>query len=174
MIISLRGKTPKIAESAYISQAASVIGDVEIGENSSVWPGAVVRADFGKITIGKNVVVEDNCVIHSGTPATIYDDVFIGDNVHVGHGAVLNCKKVGDNVLIGMNSTLLHEAEVGNFCIIGANCLVSEGMKVPDKSFVVGIPGKIKGEITEKQAFWFKEAADVYIKLAREYKESGL
>ena len=173
MIRAFDGKTPKIAKSVLVSEAAHIIGDVEIGENSSIWPGTVIRGDFGKITIGQNTAVEDNCVIHSGTPRTLIRDVTIGDEVHIGHGAVINGRKIGNNVLIGMNATILHEAEIGNFCIIGAGCLVSEGMKIPDNSFVVGIPGKIKGQVSPQQSHWVKEAPQEYAKLAKRYKEQG-
>jgi len=173
MIKAFDGKTPKIAKSALVSEAACIIGDVEIGEDSSVWPGAVIRGDFGKITIGRNTAIEDNCVIHSGSPHSDVKDVTIGDEVHVGHGAVVNGHKIGSNVLIGMNATVLHDAEIGNFCIIGANCLVSEGMKIPDNSFVVGVPGKIKGQVLPKQSFWVKDAAKSYARLVKRYKEQG-
>lgn len=173
MIRAFNGKKPRIAKSAFISEAAYIIGDVEIGEGSSVWPGAVIRADLGKIRIGKNTAIEDNCVIHAGSPSTITADVTIGDEVHIGHGAVVNCRRIGNNVLIGMNATILHDAEIGNGCIIGAGCLVSEGMKIPDNSFVVGVPGKIKGQVSEKQIFWLKEAAKIYAKLVERYKEQG-
>jgi carbonic anhydrase/acetyltransferase-like protein (isoleucine patch superfamily) len=173
MIKAFNGKTPRIAKSALISEAACIIGDVEIGENSSIWPGAVIRADFGKIIIGRNTAVEDNCVIHSGSPHSAMKDVIIGDEVHIGHGAVLNCHRVGNNALIGMNATILHDAEIGNLCIIGANCLVSEGMKVPDNSFVVGVPGKIKGQVSAEQSFWVKGAAKSYAKIVELYKKQG-
>jgi carbonic anhydrase/acetyltransferase-like protein (isoleucine patch superfamily) len=173
LIKAFEGKTPKIAKSALVSEAAHIIGDVEIGENSSVWPGAVIRGDFGKITIGQNTAIEDNCVIHSGSPHSDIKDVTIGNDVHLGHGAVTNCRKIGNNVLIGMNATILHEVEIGNFCIIGAGCLVSEGMKIPDNSFVVGVPGKIKGRVSAKQSFWIKEAPQIYAKLVKRYKEQG-
>jgi carbonic anhydrase/acetyltransferase-like protein (isoleucine patch superfamily) len=173
MIKAFNGKVPKIAKTALVSEAAHIIGDVEIGENSSVWPGAVIRADFGKITIGKNTAVEDNCVIHSGSPSVPLRDITIGDEVHIGHGAVIHGSKIGSNVLIGINATILHDAEIGNFCIIGAGCLVSEGMKIPDNSFVVGVPGKIKGQISPQQSFWLKEASQGYDKLAQLYKKQG-
>ena len=117
---SFNGKTPRIAESAFVSEAAYVVGNVEIGENSSVWPGAVIRGDFGSIKIGNNTTVEDGCVIHAGSPETIMKNLTIGDNVHIGHGAVINCQRIGNKVLIGMNATLLHDAEIGSQCIIGA------------------------------------------------------
>ena len=138
MIRSFNGRTPKIAESVFISEAAYVVGEVELGENSSVWPGAVIRGDSGNIRIGKNTNIQDNSVVHGS--------VTIGDNVHVGHGAIINCHRIGNNVLIGMNAAILHDVEIGNLCIISAGCLVSQGMKVPNKSFVAGVPAETKGE----------------------------
>lgn len=173
MIRSFNNKTPKIAESAFVSEAAYVVGDVEIGENSSVWPGAVLRGDFGKIKIGRNTAVEDNCVIHSGSPSGI-KEVMIGDNVQIGHGAVLNCGKIGNSVLIGMNSTVLHDVEIGDFCVIAAGCLVRQGMKIPDRSFVAGVPGEIVGEPSPKQLWWVQGGPEAYAKLAKQYKEQGL
>jgi carbonic anhydrase/acetyltransferase-like protein (isoleucine patch superfamily) len=172
MVRSFNGKTPKIAKSAFISKTAYIIGDVEIGENCVVMPGAVIRADFGKITIGNNTVVEDNCVIHSGSLDGIVD-VVIGDNVIIGHGAVSNCRKVGNNVLIGMNATILHDAEIGDLCIIAAGSLVGQGAKVPDKSFVTGIPGKVKKEVSKQQLLWTQLGSQAYVELAKQYKKEG-
>jgi len=155
MIRSFNGKSPKIAESAYVSEAAYVVGDVEIGEESNVWPGAVIRGDFGKITIGRNTAVEDNCVIHSGTPSARVGDVFIGDRVIIGHG-------------------ILHDAEIGSHCVIGACCLVGQGVKIPDHSFVVGVPGKIKGKPTPEQLWWTREGYKEYLELLHRYKKEGL
>lgn len=174
MIRSFNGMTPRIADSAFVSEAACVIGDVEVGEESSVWPGAVIRGDFGRITIGRNTVIEDNCVIHSGTPSAAAGDVFIGDKVIIGHGAVLNCRKIGDHVLIGMNATILHESEIGSNCVIGACCLVGQAMKIPEHSFVVGVPGKIKGRPTPEQLWWTREGYKVYLELVRLYKKERL
>jgi len=168
MIKSFNGKTPVIAESAFVHEAAYLVGDIEIGENSSVWPGAVLRGDFGKIKIGKRTVVEDNCVIHAGM-----GDVDIGDQVNIGHAAVLDCRKIGDSVLIGMHSTILHGVEIGDYSVIAAGCLVSPGMKVPERSFVVGIPGRIKGEVSSEQLRWAQEGCEIYVKLSQEYKEQG-
>lgn len=170
MIKSFNGKTPQIAATAFVSESAQVIGDVQIGHHSSVWPGAVIRGDLGKIVIGEYTAVEDNCVIHAGSPTSPEQDMFIGNEVHIGHGAVLNNRKIGNNVLIGMNATLLHDAEIGSFCIIGAACLVIQGMKIPDNSFVAGVPGKIKGQVSEEQSFWIKEAPRAYSRLRAQYK----
>lgn len=176
MIRSFRGKTPRVASSAFVSEAAYVVGDVIIGENASVWPGAVIRADFGPIGIGRNSVVEDGCVIHSGSPQTpdCLSEVTIGENVQIGHGAVINCRSIGKHVLIGMNATVLHDSEIGNYCVIGAGTVVSQGMKIPDRSFVAGVPGRIKGEVTEAQLWWVAEGSPYYQRLAQQYKKEGL
>ncbi|MFC1868409.1 gamma carbonic anhydrase family protein [Thermodesulfobacteriota bacterium] len=172
MIRSFNGKKPRIAETAYVSEFAYIIGDVGIGENSSVWPGAVIRGDLGKIIIGENSAVEDNCVLHAGSPESSTPDIMsIGNNVHIGHGAVVNCRRIGNHVLIGMNTTILHDAEIGDFCIIGASSMVSQEMKIPDKSFVVGIPARIKGEVTPKQLWWVEQAPKGYVQLAKQYKK---
>ncbi|MBI3930432.1 MAG: gamma carbonic anhydrase family protein [Chloroflexi bacterium] len=165
MIRSFNGKTPKIAESAFVSEAAYVIGDVEIGEHSSVWPGAVIRTESASIKIGTNTAIEDNCVIHGG--------ITIGDNVTIGHGAIIQCRRIGNNILIGMNATVLHGAEIGSFCVIGAGCLVSQGMKIPDNSFVVGVPAKIKGPVSSERR-QEQQGSQHYVELAKQYKEQGL
>jgi len=172
MIKSFNGKSPKIAESAFVSEAAHIIGDVEIGGNSSVWPGAVIRGDFGRIIIGRNCAIEDNCVLHSGSLTGPVQDLTIGDNVSIGHGAVINGTNIGNRVLIGMNATVLHEAVIGDYCIIGACTLVSHGMKVPDRSLVMGVPGKIKGEITKKHLYLAEQATNDYLDVVKQYKNS--
>ena len=175
MIRSFNGKTPKVADSAFISEAAYVIGDVEIGENSSVWPGAVIRGDIGKIKIGKNSVVEDNCVIHSGSPnLPPTAEATIGDNVIIGHGAVSNGRRIGNNVVIGMNATILHDVEIGDNSIIAAGCVVKEKMKIPDNTFVTGLPGEIKRKIIAKQLWWSQNSPQIYDQLAKQYKQEGL
>lgn len=170
MIQNFDGKTPQIAQSAYVSEAATIIGDVVIGENSSVWPGAVIRGDFGKIRIGCNTAVEDNCVLHAGSPTVLDQGLIIGDNVHIGHGAVVNGKIIGNHVLIGINASILHDVEIGDYCIIGAACLVSHGLKIPNRSFMIGVPGKIKGQVTDEQLFWVEDAPKMYIELMKKYK----
>ncbi len=168
MIRDFKGKSPKIAASAFVSEAAYVVGDVEIGENSSVWPGAVIRADFGKISIGHNTSIEDNSVIHGAT------DVTIGNNNVIGHGAVVHCRLVGNYVLIGNNATVLDGAEIGDYCIIGACCLVGQDMKVPDRSFVAGVPGKILGASKPEQLVWVEKVPLIYAESIKNYKQQGL
>jgi carbonic anhydrase/acetyltransferase-like protein (isoleucine patch superfamily) len=175
MIRSFDGKTPKIADSAFVSEAAYVIGDVEIGENSSVWPGAVIRGDMGKIRLGKNTVVEDNCVIHSGAPTVPpTSDVTIGDNVIMGHSAVSNGRRIGNNVVISMNSTILHDVEIGDNSIIAAGCVVREKMKIPENSFVTGVPGVIKSKVAVEQLWWAQNSPSIYREVAQQYKSEGL
>lgn len=174
MIKSVNGKTPKIAESAWVSEAAYVVGNVEIGENCGVWPGAVIRGDLASIKIGNNVTVQDNCVVHAGSPFVPPGDAVIGDMVHIGHGAVINCVRIGNNVLIGMNATLLQEVEIGDSCIIGAGSVVTRGKVIPDRSFVTGVPGEIKGESTPQQLAWTQIGPKTYAALAKQYKDQGL
>jgi len=100
--------------------------------------------------------------------------VFIGDRVIVGHGAVLNCRKIGDSVLVGMSATILHDSEIGSNCVIGACCLIGQGVKIPDHSFVVGVPGKIKGQPTTEQLWWTREGYKEYLDLLALYKREGL
>lgn len=168
MIRTFNGKTPKIHVSAFISEAAYVVGDVEIGENSSVWPGTVIRGDHAPIVIGQNAQIEDNCTVHSGTPLTI------GDNVHIGHNVVVHCSRIGNTTLIGNHATLSEYAEIGNCCVVGAGALVTPGMKVPDRTFVVGVPAKIKGEVSEDRIAITKQSVDIYVKMSKAYKEQGL
>ena len=168
MIRAFNGKSPRIAPSAFVSEAAYIVGDVEIGENSSVWPGAVIRADFGKTTVGKNSSIEDNCVIHGAT------DVYIGDNTIIGHGAVVHCRKVGNSVLVGNNATLLDDAQVGDLCIIGAGSVVRSGARIPDNSLVVGVPGRIKGHLLPSQVAQLECGSDIYTRLAQKYQQEEL
>ena len=171
MIRSFNGKTPRIAETAFVSEAAYVIGDVEIGENSGIWPGAVVRGDFASIKIGRNTQIEDNSVVHSGVPMEI------GDNVLIGHGVVVHGKKIGNNTLVGNNATILDNAQIGSSCVIGANSLVSHDMEIPDNSFVVGIPAEIKGQVSPRRRQrrpQSRQGAQSYADMVKLYKKQGL
>ena len=168
MIREFSGKNPKIASSAFVSETAYIAGDVEIGENSNIWPGAVIRGDIAKITIGKNTSIEDNCVVHSAT------GIIIGDNTIVGHGAVLHCKKIGDNVLIGNNATVLDNAEIGDHCIIAAGSVVTPETKFPAESLAMGVPAKVKSKLSQKQKDYITIGSAFNVKLAQKYKKQGL
>ncbi len=162
MIRSFDGKTPRIAPTAYVDETAIIIGDVEIGDESSVWPGAVIRADMGKIIIGKQSTIEDNCVIHSGFPGKDESPVHIGDRVTIGHGAVVHSRSVGSHTLIGINATLLHGSTIGEFCVIAAATLVGAGQEIPDHSLAMGVPARIKGRPSESQLWWAKNSFEKY------------
>ena len=163
-------KIPQIAKSTFISKNAHVLGDVEIGKYCCVMPGAVIRADFGSIRIGQNVWIEDNTVLHCDHPG-----LDIGDNVTVGHGAVVNGRRIGDKVLIGINASILHEAEIGDRCIIAAGAVVTQGTKIPSGSLVAGVPAKVIGETTEEKLnSWVGRSPQWSLKLAKEYKKQGL
>ena len=168
MIRTFNGKTPRIHETAFISEAAYIAGDVEIGEYSSVWPGTVIRGDHAPIVIGKNTQIEDNCTVHTGTP------MHIGDNVHIGHNVVVHCSRIGDTTLIGNHATLSEYAEIGDCCVVGAGALVTPGMQVPDRTFVVGVPAKIKGEVSDERIDITRQSVDIYVKMSKEYKDQGL
>ena len=170
MIRSFNGKTPRIAKSAFVSEAAYVIGDVEIGENSSVWPGAVIRGDMAGIKIGGNTTIQDNSVLHADTNAPME----IGNNVLIGHSVVVHGLKIGSNTLIGNNATVLDESEIGNFCIIAAGSVVKQGMKIPENSLVAGVPAKIKGQVSREQRRQLQEWRQAYAELSKQYKEEGL
>ncbi|HJX69546.1 MAG TPA: gamma carbonic anhydrase family protein [Dehalococcoidia bacterium] len=170
MIRLLIDKVPQIAESAFVSKDARVIGDVEIGENCLVMPGAVIRGDFGSIRIGKNVWIEDNAVLHSD-----HLGLDIGDNVTIGHGAVVNGRRVGDRVLISINASILHQAEIGDRCIIAAGAVVTEGMKIPSGSFVAGVPARVIGEASEELLQeWVGRNPQFLFQLAADYRKQGL
>ena len=154
-------------DSIVICPGAQVIGDVELGEDVSIWHGAVLRGDTDSITIGDNSNVQDNCVVHctKGFP------VEIGKNVYVGHGAVVHGCKLEDNVLVGMNATVLNGARIGKNSIIGAGAVVSEGKEFPEGSLILGVPAKAIKQVSEEQINLIQNNADNYVKLSKQYKE---
>ena len=154
-------------DSIVICPGAQVTGDVELGDDVSIWHGAVIRADTDSIRIGNNSNVQDNCVIHctAGFP------VEIGDNVSIGHGAVVHGCILEDNVLIGMNATVLNGARISKNSIVGAGAVVSEGKEFPQGSLILGVPAKAVKQITPQQIEMIQNNADNYVKLSKQYKE---
>jgi carbonic anhydrase/acetyltransferase-like protein (isoleucine patch superfamily) len=143
------GQTPQIHPTAYIAPDSTVLGDVTIGEQSSVWPGAVLRGDINSIEIGDFTNIQDGAILH------LADDypTILGNHVTVGHAAVVHACTVEDEVLIGMHATILDGAVIGKGSIIGAHTLVKAGMQVPPGSLVLGVPGRIQRQLTlEEQA----------------------
>ncbi|HMK77419.1 MAG TPA: gamma carbonic anhydrase family protein [Thermodesulfobacteriota bacterium] len=169
MIKSFGKKKPKVDSTAFVSENAYLVGNIKIGRNSNVWPGAVLRADRFRIQIGSNCSIQDNCVIHAGVA-----DVVIGNNVIVGHGSVIHCSRIGNNVLIGMNTTLGIFAEIGDDCMIGAHSMVKDNSKIPSRSLVVGVPARIKRTVNRKEMERIISGANFYVDLARDFKKEGL
>ncbi|HXX35001.1 MAG TPA: gamma carbonic anhydrase family protein [Thermodesulfobacteriota bacterium] len=169
MIKGFGKKKPKVDPTAFVSKDAYLVGDIKIGRNSNVWPGAVLRADRFRIRIGSNCSIQDNCVIHAGVA-----DVIIGNNVVVGHGSVIHCSRVGNNVLIGMNTTLGIFAEIGDDSMIGAHSMVKDNFRIPSRSLVVGVPARIKRAVNGKEIERIISGANFYVALARDFKKEGL
>jgi len=132
-------QAPRVDPSCYVAPEAVIIGDVEIGRGCSVWPYAVIRADLSPVRIGEGSSVQEHCQIH-GNPGK---PTLIGNNVSIGHGAIIHAAKIADLVIVGMNSCILDGAEVGSGSVIGAAAVVTENMRIPEGSLVVGVPAKI-------------------------------
>ncbi len=167
VVIPFHGKTPRIHPSAFVAPTAVLIGDVEIGEESSIWFGAVLRGDHPDhgIRVGARTSVQDNCVLHvSARGATI-----VGDEVTVGHGAVFESCEIRRGALIGMNAVLLHGCVIGEEALVAALSVVATGMVVPPRTLVAGAPAQIRKELTGESADWVRGSSQHYVELAREY-----
>jgi len=167
MIRSFRGMKPRIAASAYIDPGAHVIGDVEIGERSTVWPAAVLRGDIEPIRIGMETNIQDGTVVHTdkGFPA------IIGDRVSVGHAVVLHGCTVEEDSLIGMGARVLNGARIGRGAVVAAGSLVPEGMEVPPDTLVMGAPAKPRRAVTAEEKARFEKGVAGYMERGRQYKE---
>jgi carbonic anhydrase/acetyltransferase-like protein (isoleucine patch superfamily) len=161
MISAFGGNEPRIDDTAWVAENATVIGDAELAAGVGVFYGAVIRADAATIRIGADSNVQDGVVIHAdpGVPCTV------GERVSIGHNATLHGCTVGDDVLVGMGSTVLNRAVIGAGSLIAANALVSEGTVIPPGSMVVGVPGKVRRELSEQEVAMVKLNAQVYVEL---------
>jgi carbonic anhydrase/acetyltransferase-like protein (isoleucine patch superfamily) len=171
-ILSFRGRTPRVHPSAFVAPTAVLIGDVEIGAEASIWFGAVLRGDHPEhgIRIGARSSVQDNCVIHcSARGPTI-----VGDDVTVGHGAVFESCEIGRGALIGMNAVLLHESVVGEESLVAALSVVPEGLVIPPRSLVAGVPARVRKTLSGESAEWIRMSPAHYVELAREYLAEGV
>ena len=168
MIYELDGHNPVIADTAWVAPDANVIGKVILGEDSSVWFGCTLRGDNEMITVGDGTNVQEACVFHTdmGFPLTL------GENVTVGHKAMLHGCTVGDGSLIGMGATVLNGAVIGKGCLIGAGALVTEGKVIPDGSLVMGAPGKVMRELDEAAKQKLIASALHYQDNARRFRSS--
>ncbi len=171
-LIPFRGRTPRVHPSAFLAPTAVLIGDVEVGAESSVWFGAVLRGDHARngIRIGARTSIQDNCVIHvSAEGPTV-----VGDDVTVGHGAVFESCEVRRGALIGMNAVLLHHAIIGAESLVAAGSVVPAGMEVAPRTLVAGSPATPRKTLEGESAGWIRGSARHYVELSREYLEQKI
>ncbi|MBC2578278.1 gamma carbonic anhydrase family protein [Peptostreptococcus russellii] len=162
MIREYKDKKAEISPSSYIDENSSIIGDVVLEENTSVWPFASIRGDRGKIFIGKNTNVQDCAVIHNPS--------YIGEGVSIGHSAIVHGAKIRDNVLIGMGAIILDNADIGENCIVGAGALVTGNKKFEANTLILGSPAKAIRKLTEEEIESIRENAREYNELRLDYK----
>jgi carbonic anhydrase/acetyltransferase-like protein (isoleucine patch superfamily) len=167
MIKAYKGNKPEIMESCFIADNATVIGQVKINDNANVWYGSVIRSDMSYTTIGSNTNIQENTTVHNdfSTPTEI------GDNVTIGHNCVIHGCKIKNNVLIGMGSIILNNAEIGENTIIGAGSLVTQGKKIPSGVLCIGSPAKVIRELTSEEIESIKSSAIHYLEMAEEHKK---
>ncbi len=166
LIAAFQGHSPRVPSSAFIAPTVTVVGDVVLGDESSVWYGTVIRGDVGAIRIGRRTNIQDCCILHltrGGHP------IQVGEEVTVGHRVILHGATVGDRCLVGMGSVLLDGCVIGEESLVGAGSVVLEGTRVPPRSFIAGVPARIKGPIPEAVHARLRESAEGYVRLAREH-----
>jgi len=160
LLISINGKKPKIGQRVFIADSAYVIGDVEVGDDSSIWFNAVLRAEVESIKIGSETSIEDCCVLHAPPRYKL----IVGDRVTVGHAAVVHGCQIASNCIIGLGARVLNGAKVGEWCIIGSGAVVTEGSEIPPYSLVLGVPARVVRPITEDEKKRIIESAATYLK----------
>ncbi len=168
MIRPYRGVAPNVAASAYVDPSAQIIGDVTIGERSSLWPGAVARGDVHWIRIGDESNVQDNAVLHCDAPDF---PLTIGNRVTIGHQAMLHGCTVEDDCTIGIGAIVLNGASIGAGSVVAAGAVVPEGMQVSPASMVMGVPAKVRRAITPDEQVRFRENAQHYVEAGRIYRD---
>ena len=167
MLRAFKGQSPRVDATAYVDQSAQVIGDVHIGAESSVWMNVVIRGDVNAIRIGKRSNIQDLTLLHGmrGTHATA-----LGDDVTVGHTAIIHGATVEDRVLVGMGAVLLNGVYVEHDCVIAAGTLLTEGTRIPTRSLVMGRPGKVKRMLTDEEVAEIRWYADAYVNYRLDYR----
>ena len=168
MLKKFNSKTPKIGKNVFIENSAQIIGNVEIGDNSSIWFNAVIRGDEDKIRVGESTNVQDGCVLHVDKDFPL----IILNNVTLGHGVIAHGCKINNNCLIGMGSIIMDEAIIGTGSLVGAGAVIPPNMIIPPNSLVVGLPAKIIRELNDIEKSEIFERAQYYIDFANEYKNS--
>lgn len=171
-LIPFDGRTPIVHPTVFLAPTAVLVGDVEIGAESSVWFGAVLRGDHPEhgIRVGARTSIQDNCVIHVSAEGPTRVD----DEVTVGHGAVFESCHVRRGALIGMNAVLLHHAVVGEEALVAAGSVVPAGLEVPPRTLVAGAPATVRKRLEGESASWIRGSADHYVALSREYLEQEI
>ena len=167
MKLQFNGVAPSINENAYVSESVDIIGDVKVVENVSIWFGARLRADMNKIVIGANSNIQENAVVH----VDIESPVIIGENVTIGHSAIIHGCNISNNVLVGMGSIILNNAKIGKNTIIGAGSLITQGKEFPEGVLILGNPAKVIRELTKVEIESIKKSADNYVSLSKKYKK---
>ena len=170
MIISFQGKAPIVASSAFIVESAQVIGDVVVGDESSVWFNAVIRGDVNYIRIGKRTNIQDGCVLHVSRETY---PLIIEDEITVGHNVTLHACTIGSRCLIGMGATIMDGAKIEENSIVGAGALITNKTLIPSGSLVLGSPGKVKRSLTKEEIKNIRNSAAHYVKDITDYKLSG-
>jgi gamma-carbonic anhydrase len=168
MIRVYKGITPAVASSAFIDASAQVVGDVHIGEESSVWMNAVVRGDVNYVRIGRRTNIQDGTVVHVMREPS--HPALLGDDVTVGHGAIVHGCTVEDRCLIGMGAILLNGAHVGHGSIVAAGTLLPEASVIPPRSLVMGSPGKVRRAVTDEEYAFIQASADGYVRYRLDYR----
>jgi len=159
------GRQPKVGEGVYLGQGVVLVGNVTLGDHSSVWPNAVLRADINAIIVGHHTNIQDGSVLHVADP---YPCV-VGNYVTVGHGAILHACTVGDESLVGMGATVLDGAVVGEQCLIGARALVTQETRIPPGSLVLGAPAKVVRPLTPAERAALRASAEKYVQVTAHY-----
>ncbi len=167
-LIEFKGKKPILGERVFIAEGAKVIGDVEIGDDSSVFYNAVIRADLAEIRIGKRTNIQDNVTVHLSTGVGVH----VGDDVTVGHNAILHACDVDDHVLIGMGAILMDGAHIKSDCVVAAGAVVTQNKEFPERSLIVGAPAHVVRELTEDEIRKFHENAEHYLVIKEELRNS--
>jgi carbonic anhydrase/acetyltransferase-like protein (isoleucine patch superfamily) len=170
MVRAYKGRMPVIHETAYVDVSAQVIGDVAIGQDSSIWMNAVVRGDVHSVRIGRRTNIQDGTIVHvmrDTHPTVIHDDVTIG------HGVIAHGCTISSRVLVGMGAILLNGVQVGSDCIVAAGTLVTEGTSIPPRSLVMGSPGRVKRELSDEEVASIQAYADNYVRYRLDYMVTG-
>ena len=168
MFYAFKGFIPVVHESAFVHPQAAVTGNVIIGRDVYVGPGAAIRGDWGAIVIEDGCNVQENCTIHQFPGVT----VLLKTGAHIGHGAVIHGATIGKNVLVGMNSVIMDNVEIGDECIIGAMTFIKADEKIPARSLVVGNPARIVKQVSDEMIAWKTEGTALYQKLPSELFET--